>query len=382
MSEPSYLDDTAEVVERINAQAADLCAELLPNGHRRGNKWKFSGIPDNGQSESAWCELSGPKIGRWRDAGNAAFGEERGDMIDLLRLKLGLSERDAFEEARKRLGLASGPRTKVSQEEKQRRAAEAKRRAEERERAHEKERQDKAKGAKAMWLSAAPIAGTGGDHYLRSRGLLPGPSGQWPGSFRFMDLLWHDPTRRKHPALVACVYSPRGPYMGTHRIYLERFLDGWRGIHVPADLTKAERNGYRKRILGTMWGGFIPINKGASGKSLIDMPEGEPIYITEGPEDAVAVRMIKPEARILCGIALGNIGAIELPAQAGPLIIVADRDTDKNGELKLDGLEGVIGQQQARGQEVQLVLPPEKVRGKAIKDINDWVRALARQEAA
>lgn len=373
----AYVSDTAEVVEAINGMAATLAPELLPNGRRAGNKWMFSGIPDTGHSESAWLHLSGPKIGRWTDAGNCAAGEEKGDMIDLIRLKLGLTERDAFEEARRRLGYPTGgQRAQLSQAEKQRRAEEARARAEERERAEQAERESKAKSAKALFLSGRPIAGTGAEEYLRGRGIGTGPLGDWPGSLRFADLIWHVPSKRKHPAMLACVYHADGSFFGTHRIYLERFLTGWRGIAVPEGLTKKERKGYRKRILGNQWGGFIPINQGKSGKSMAVMPEGEPVYVCEGPEDALAIRMIKPEARIICSINLGNIGAIVLPRQAGPLVIVADRDTDEDGEDNLAGLERVIAQQQARGQQCQLVLPPAEVGGRKIKDINDWVLAL------
>lgn len=393
MNSRPFIDDTQLVVDGINGQALELCAELLPNGTRRGNKWMFSGIPDNGVSESAWCNLN---TGRWTDAGNCAAGEDKGDMLDLLRLKLGLDARGAFEEARRRLGMpTSGQKITLSQEERQRRAAEARERAEQREREDQAERQAKAKGAHSLFLSGKPIAGTGAEFYLRGRGLAPvavpassseavGQTGTptWPGSLRFADLIWHVPSQRKHPAMLACVYHPGGAYMGTHRIYLERFLQGWRGIHVPPELPKKERNGYRKRILGNQWGGFIPINKGASGKSMHAMPEGEAIYVCEGPEDAVAIRMIKPEARIICSINLGNIGAIVLPKQAGKLVVVADRDTDASGESNLDGLERVVAQQQARGTEVAIVMPPEKVAGEPVKDINDWVLALTKQEAA
>ncbi len=383
MSDPQYIDDTAELTGALNALAQSLAVELLPNGRRAGEKWMFSGIPDNGQSESAWVHLSGPKMGRWIDAGNCAAGEEKGDMLDLLRLKLGLSAADAFDEARRRLGRpSSGERRQVSQEERQRRAAEAKARAEELHRQDQKRRATKAKKSKGLFLSGEAMNGSGAAEYLRGRGLGKGPLGKWPGSLRFHPMIWHDPTQRKHPAMLCCVYLPTGKYHGTHRVYLERFLTGWRGIAVPPDLSKKERNGYRKRILGNQWGGFIPINKGASGKSMHDMPEGEPIYVCEGPEDAVAVRMIKPEARIICSISLGNMGAIILPEQCGPLVIVADRDVDADGQPNTAGLERVIGQQQARGVKCQLVFPPEKVSGKPVKDINDWVRALQNQEAA
>ena len=84
-----------QIAEKINAMARDLAPDLLPNGHynQGRDKWMFSGIPDTGKSASAWVHLSGPNIGKWFDMGNAAPGEDKGDMLDLLRLKLGQADR-------------------------------------------------------------------------------------------------------------------------------------------------------------------------------------------------------------------------------------------------------------------------------------------------
>jgi hypothetical protein len=368
----AFLDDTAAVVDAINGCAAELCAELLPNGRRAGNKWMFSGIADTGASESAWCNLSGPKVGRWFDAGNCGHGEDKGDMIDLIRLKLGMDARGAFEDARRRLGMpVSGERAELSQEEKQRRAQEAasaaQARAAQRERADAAERERKAKRAKYLFLGGKPISGTGADAYLRGRGLSPGPSGKWPGSLRFHASVRHGGLEIDLPAMVACIVTREGEHIGTQRIFLSHSREGgWEKL----------RGAPAKMALGNVWGGFIPINKGSSGKSMADMPEGEPVYVCEGPEDAVAIRMIKPEARIICSINLGNIGAILLPPQATKLVVVADRDEKPEAR---DALESAIAKQQARGIDVGIVMPPKDVGGVRVKDINDWVLALAKQ---
>ena len=77
------LISVADIADQFNAQAASLARELLPNGHKAGNKWMASGIDDSGKSASLAVELSGRKIGHWTDFGNARVGEEHGDMIDL-----------------------------------------------------------------------------------------------------------------------------------------------------------------------------------------------------------------------------------------------------------------------------------------------------------
>lgn len=368
----AYLDDTAQVVDAINALAGELAPELLPNGRRAGNKWMFSGIADTGQSESAWVNLSGARIGHWVDMGNCAAGEEKGDMIDLIRLRLGLDQRGAFQEARRRLGLpVSGERVVLSQAEKQRRAEEARRRAAAREAEEAAEFERKAKRARQLWLGARPLVGTPGEFYLRGRGLLPGlpASGKpgWPNSLRFAAEVWHGGIGGKLPAIVACIYTAQGVQIGTHRIFLQH--DPSRNQWGKLQAANA------KMVLGNFWGGFIPINKGSSGKGMAEMPEGEPIYVCEGPEDAVAIRMIKPEARIICSVSLPNIGALVLPPQARSLVIVADRDDKPQAQ---DALERAIARQQARGIAVGLVMPPAEVGGIPVKDINDWVRAIAR----
>lgn len=382
MSQPAraFLSDTAIVVEGINSLAAELAPELLPNGRRVGQLWKFSGIADTGASESAWVYLSGPKVGHWIDCGNAAAGEERGDMLDLLRLKLGLSAGDAFKEAKRRLGMpVGGPVVAMSQAEKQRRAAEAQARAEAREREEAAEREKKAKRARFLWIGAQPIAGTPAARYLKGRGLRPGREGVFPNSYRFAPEAFHGELREKLPAMVMCIVTAEGQHIGTHRVFLSQDDAGrWGKLR----RTYRARNkagewcdmpATVKMVLGNFWGGFIPVNKGKSGKSMRDMPEGEPIYVCEGPEDAVAIRMIKPEARIICSVSLPNIGAIVLPRQARELVIVADRDDKPTAQ---DALEVAIAKQQARGIRVSTVMPPAEVNGCKVKDINDWVLAL------
>ena len=160
------------------------------------------------------------------------------------------------------------------------------------------------------------------------------------------------------------IYRADGAQIGTHRTFLQNGRRGWSKIDSPN----------AKMVLGNMWGGFIPIQKGSSGKPMAKMAEGEPVYVTEGIEDALVVRMMKPEARIIAAIALGNVGAIVLPPAARRLVIVADRDTKAKAQ---EQLERSIAQQQARGLDVRLVMPPV-----GIKDMNEWWVAIKRGEAA
>lgn len=357
----------AEIADRINMCAGELAPELLPNGRRAGSRWMFSGIADTGRSESAWVHLSGGKIGKWFDMGNAAPGEEKGDMLDLLRLKLGLADpAAAIAEAKARLGIQDdfrpGARREISAEERDRRAAEARARAEVREAQDMAEREQKAKAARALFLSGKPIARTPAAAYLQARMIDAGA--EWPGSLHFHPEVWCKPERCKVPAMLAGIFNAAGRQIGTHRTFLQDCPKrGWTKIDSPN----------AKMVLGNMWGGFIPINKGSSGKSMRSMPEGEPVYVSEGIEDALVVRMMKPEARIIAAISLPNMGGILLPEAARRLVMVCDRDTNDKAQAQL---ERSIAQQQARGLQVELVMPPVPH-----KDMNDWWRAIRRESS-
>lgn len=355
----------AEIADRLNEQAAALAPDLLPNGRRAGNKWMFSGVADTGRSESAWVHLSGAKIGHWFDMGNAAPGEDKGDMIDLLRLRLGLDAKGAIAEAKRRLGIEDDfrPGNRPDPAEMERRAAASRARAEAREREDQAEREAKARRAKALYLSGRPIEGTPAELYLEGRAIVAG--GKWPGALRFHPEVWNRDEGCKIPAMLAAIYNADGQQTGTHRTYLQAAAGrGWVKIDSPT----------AKKVLGSMWHGFVPINKGSSGQPMRAMPEGEPVYVTEGIEDALVVRMMKPDARIIAAISLGNMGALVLPPAARRLVIVADRDTKPKAQ---EQLERSIAQQQARGMDVRLVMPPAPH-----KDINDWWRAIRRERAA
>lgn len=362
-----------EIADKINAQAREIAQELLPNGHFNHNRtrWFFSGIPDTGNGASAYVELSGAKQGKWFDYGNAAPGEDKGDMLDLLRLKLGLVDaRAAIEEAKIRLGIQDewkpGKPAQLSPEERTRRAEEARARASARELEAAQEREAKARGAKSLFLKSELLAGTPAEAYLHGRSLDGGA--KWPGALRYHPEVRNRAAGCKVPAMLAAIYRADGEQVGTHRTYLQNDrARGWCKFDC----------GDAKMVLGNMWGGFIPIHKGESGKSMANAVAGEPVYVTEGVEDALVVRMMKPEVRIVAGISLGNIGAIVLPSAIERLVIVADRDTNAKAQ---EQLERSIAQQQARGLDVRLVMPPAQWAGEPVKDMNDWLVAWLKSE--
>ena len=363
--------DAAEICARLNREAMALCRELLPQGEQCGNSWMASGVWDMGKSRSMAVHLAGERQGHWTDFGGCAPGEERGDMMDLVRIRLcGGDAGAAFAEAKRRLGIddmfTPGPRAQPDPAEQARRAEEARARAEAGEARQAAERERKAKSARALWLGegARPIAGTPAEQYLRARGIdvgpgLDGTGGKWPGSLKFRDALRHRPSEGHYPALLAAGFNAAGQQRFCHRIWLSQQGGRWSKI----------AHEHAKMVLGPFWGSFVPISRGKADTPISRMAQGEAVYVTEGIEDALVVRMLRPELRVICAVSLGNIGAIVLPPQARQLVIVADRDDKVQAQ---DTLERAIAAQQARGLEVRLVMPPP-----GAKDVNDWLRGGA-----
>jgi phage/plasmid primase-like uncharacterized protein len=352
--------DVADIEQRLRDDVKALAQHLLPNAKVDGNYLKVGSVQgETGQSMVIF--LSGARKGKWEDFA----GGDYGDMLDLIQATKRLPGKgDAVAWAKQWLGIADAwtPASRgPSPDELRQQAAEQRARVEQQQQAEAAERAAKIRGAKSLYLNpgSLPIAGTPAEWYLRSRLLEPLESG-WPGALRFNPEVWCKAERVKLPTMLAPIYLADGSQVATHRTYLQ-LCDrrGWCKID----------SGNAKMVLGPMGGGFVPINKGASGKSMRHMLPGEPVYVTEGIEDAITVRMKKPEARIICAITLGNIGAIVLPEAAQRLIIVADRDENVKAQ---EALERAIARQQARGLEVGIVMPP-----KGVKDFNDWLRAGA-----
>ena len=184
------------------------------------------------------------------------------------------------------------------------------------------EEPEKAAAAMRIYLEARPsIAGTPVEAYLMGRGIDLRRLGRAPRSLRFHPNLWHRHADARLPAMVASINNAQGDMVAVHRTWLEYAGGGWIKARVPEP----------KMTLGRYPGGSIRLWRGASRKSLKDAPPGDPVAIGEGIETCLSVVLAVPEIRVLCAVSGGNLGAVELPTQVGPVILMIDNDAERRG---------------------------------------------------
>jgi hypothetical protein len=348
-----------EIAAMLDAQAERFARELLPGGRKEGNLF-CAGSVGGESGQSLKVNLSGAMIGKWTDF-SAAKGTDdySGDILKLIAVVKfggwGTNEQrsKAIAWAKSALGLDDLDPSRL---------ATVQREARERsERSAEEEAREKAakrRRAAALWAGAQPIAGTPALSYLQGRGIDFAQLGRVPGSLRYRPDVWCRERRGKFPAMIACIMGIDGALLGVHRTYLQ--------INRVGPVTKAKVEN-PKLSLGYYTGGCIPLWKGASDKTLREIPAGTPVYASEGIEDGLTIALAQPDKRIVAGVALANLGALELPPQAGPLVFIAQNDPV--GSKAVDAFERAIARQQDAGRKAQLIFPAPE-----FKDFNDQLQ--------
>ena len=361
--------DVATIAAAANARAETFAAEFLPNGWRSGDRryWETNNLDDNPRADSKRSlkvNLTGPYRGQWRDFATG----EHGDIIDLCAIRQfgggDDGKKAAIQWLKSKCGLDGLDPSRIARVQYQ-----AVRAAEAAAQAADEGAALRTRNARGLFLSGRPIAGTAAEAYLMRRGIEAGESG-WPGSLVYHDEVWNGDARVKLPCMIATMVRPDGVQIAAHRTWLARDRRGHWGKADGGDV--GVPRGAAKKVIGRSGGAFVPIAKGASGQSMGKLTRPDTVYVTEGIEDALTVRMAKPAARVIAAYSLGNIGMIEFPPLIETVVIVADRDQGK----ALDLLERAIARQQAQGKRVQLVLPPP-----AFKDVNAWLTGDAAAEA-
>lgn len=337
---------------------------LFPQARKAGGFLCIGSIHGE-PGDSLKITLRGPKAGSWADyAMSPNEPLAKGDLLKLLQHTVGGGDLGrGVAEAKRYLNLDSmDPRALERVRE---RAVKARAKSEAEQAGHDEKRRRQSEG---LWQSAAQSTPSSPPvRYLQGRGIDFAVLGRLPGAIRFHPRVWHGELRREVPAMVTKFTALDGSHAATHVTFLEYSNGVWRKLQgVEAS----------KQIhCGLYWGAHIPLWKGRWRGKLADLPAGTPVEVSEGIEDGLSYAMANPDARIVAAGTLGNIGAMLLPAQAGQLTILAQRDSKPE---PIAALEAAIKaqQQRARGAGIERAVacrwPPE-----GIKDWNDWLRADA-----
>lgn len=374
----------ADIADLLRPHAQALAQMVFPNARLAGGRL-YVGSLQGEPGDSLVVTLRGPKAGTWADyATSETDPQGKGDMLKLLQLTVGGGDFKAgLAEAKRFLNLDTmDPR---ALERMQMAAEKAKARAE---RQAQDERERKRANSEGLWQSASPLTpASPAVQYLAGRGIDFAVLGKLPGAIRFHHAVWHAETGKKLPAMVTKATLLDGRHAATHVTYLhyEAARAGSSGGWVKLPKIEVERTDketgelvwvaldFSKKIFSPLyWGAHIPLWKGAQRCPLKGIAPGTDIEASEGIEDGLSYAMANPGARIVAGMTLGNLAQMELPPQAGDLVLLGQNDTKPE---PLASREEAIRQQQARAQEqgssrqVRLRLPPP-----GIKDWNDWLR--------
>ncbi|WP_209047501.1 toprim domain-containing protein [Rhizorhabdus histidinilytica] len=353
------LIDIKTICRMLNERARELAPDLLPNGvydppTGSPTHWKTSNMDDvKSGSYSLAVDLTGKFVGHWHDFGAARAGEEDGDMLDLIRIRrCGGDQKAAIEWAKRFLGIVDGDRGSF-----ERARQEVERRASAREAQHAAEIRKIRDGAFGLWLHAAKIPGTPAEHYLRGRSIDLRVLGRAPGALRYRPDVINKEAGGKLPCLLAAIVGLDGAHLGTHRTWISQRADGGWGKALLAD---------PKLTLGASKGGFIQLWRGDGAGKLATIADGTDVYVSEGIEDGLSVAMGMPDKRVIAAVSLSKVGALQLPEQAGSIVIIGQNDP--YGSKAVDTLEREIGKLQARGFKVRIIYPP-----RPHKDFNEWL---------
>lgn len=325
--------------------------------------------------------------GRWQDFASG----ERGDLIDLIRLRLGISPGEALAEARSFLGLQNEtPEQKAKREEAE---AKAKERRKQSEAAAAAQVERERSWAQALWLSGQHIPGTPVEQYLLGRGIDLRSLGFAPGSLRYHPECQFrhtevDPetgevfeVKLKLPAMLAAMVDGRGKFVACHRTYLQRGArGGWEKAHIPNPRDPSLKPLKVKKVFGQKCDGTsIRISSGTGprgGKAarLSECPPGTVVYVAEGIENALSAVILKPGIRALAAYSLSNLGSLELPANVAEVVLITDHDTNDDARR---ALARAIAAHQKAGRRVRTWT--SDVPG---EDMNDALMRALRAEAA
>ena len=311
-------DEIEELKARAASQALDFARELAPGGKVSGRAYSARSPLRNDAHGGSFCIwVRGPGAGAWKDFAS----DDKGDLIDLVaRIKFSGKRGDAIQWLKVRFGLsnrspAEKAAAKRAEDERKRRAREAE--------AAEAER--KRRRVQELWLAGTPLGGTLGEVYLRGRGVDAVAIANKSATFRFLPKLdWWKGGGRVHagPAIVGRYRGVRGDMPAVHGTWLTEDGTGKADLDPP------------KLSFGPYAGCFLPISRGETGLEPWDDPRPGPVIVTEGPEDGWTEAQARPDLRVWAAGSLSNIGNLPWAPCVSSFLVVRQNDWDKPAAVK------------------------------------------------
>ena len=283
--------DATDLAQRLGRQAEAVCRFYLSNGRKQGNYWQVGDVRNTaGRSMFVRLHDSAKGVaGKWSDPATG----EHGDLLDVIRESLGLSDfADVAEEARRFLSLPHPEPEPVTF------------------RARTPPvHSGSSEAAHRLWRMTQPITGSVAEAYLRKRGIadLRGAA-----NLRFHpNCYWRpegDGPTETWPAMIAAVTDLNGKVTGAHRTWLAR--DG--SAKAPIDPPR--------KAMGDLLGNAVRF-----GEAQNVMAAGE------GIETILSLRQAMPPMPMVSALSAGHLAAILFPANLRRLYIVRDNDPAGDG---------------------------------------------------
>lgn len=199
----------------------------------------------------------------------------------------------------------------------------------ERSAAEEKKRLAKIEKARKIWHESQIALGTLVEKYLQSRGITLPP----PVTLRFHPSLYHAPSNREYPAMIAAVQNAQNEVKGIHRTFIKPDGSG----KAPVESAKM--------MLGDCYGGHVRFARA-----------GDVLAVAEGIETALSVIQVRPDLPVWASMTLGNLGA-PIPETVKRLIILADAD-NKDQAAAEKSMRLSASKLAIKGRDVRWCFPP------------------------
>lgn len=373
-----------EIEAALRGKVDALVPELLAGARRDGAYWTVGSVAGEPGTQMK-VNRQGPRQGLWTDFSEPEGADARGgDMLQLIAIvhfggwsRGKDAQQKAIQWALGWLGWENIDRDRLQKvrREQAERVAQADAEAAE-------EAATKRSRAFAMWRGSVAGAGTPAETYCQGRGIDFRKLGHWPGSLRFLPDCWCSIRKSKHPAMVAVITALDGGFLGVHRTFLDvsagkggaarvvKIVTGADGVtRIWDGIAAGKVKSHKLTFGGDYRGGCIPVWKGKSPATLREVPRGTAIYCSEGIEDAATIGFTSPELRTIAAVSLSNLGNVQLPDRAGPLVFIGQHDAIDGKAV--EAFERAIGRQQIAAREIgrpdpQIIWPQPQ-----FKDFND-----------